>query len=54
MANRVPAPRMRGSMASGSSYPRMDAMEQEDDNDLPDEVSFFKFDLFFSNLYFLV
>jgi hypothetical protein len=54
MANRVPAPRMRGSVASGSSYPPMDAMEQEDDNGLPDEVSFFKFDLFFFDMYFLV
>ena len=47
MANRMSAARMRGSMSSGSSFPPTNAMEQEDDNDVPPEVRFCRSDLFF-------
>ena len=38
---RAPAARMRGTVASGSSYPPTEVMEPEDDDDIPPEVSLF-------------
>ena len=44
--NRAPTARMRGSVASGSSYPPTEGMELEDDDDVPPEVRFSMFNLF--------